>query len=218
MNLTPQALPQTFERSLTISVAVTAEAVASESVFVCSGALPEETCYELIIKLARGGYRSDPSSAPGCICSDECSDAPEDGYCDDGGPGSEYNRCPLGHDCRDCGPRVRDGSSGDICIEASRKDFVCPGKDCTRIGFPDTNSDEEPACRVSAGSSDWVPKRETPRYWGKPDEQCQEVPVVRDCTDLTPLPDCLHSCHSSKDFAKSHAWLPLFGRCSNLRR
>ena len=28
-----------------------------------------------------------------------------DGYCDDGGPGSEYGTCAYGTDCTDCGPR-----------------------------------------------------------------------------------------------------------------
>ena len=29
-----------------------------------------------------------------------------DGYCDDGGPGSQYSLCELGTDCADCGSRV----------------------------------------------------------------------------------------------------------------
>jgi len=30
-----------------------------------------------------------------------------DGHCDDGGPGAEFNQCPLGTDCEDCGVRQR---------------------------------------------------------------------------------------------------------------
>jgi len=30
-----------------------------------------------------------------------------DGSCDDGGPGAEFNQCPLGTDCEDCGVRQR---------------------------------------------------------------------------------------------------------------
>ena len=34
-----------------------------------------------------------------------------DGYCDDGGPGSDFSVCALGTDCGDCGPRVSQGDS-----------------------------------------------------------------------------------------------------------
>lgn len=37
-------------------------------------------------------------------CRNSCYDA-KDSYCDDGGYGSEYDRCELGSDCDDCGPR-----------------------------------------------------------------------------------------------------------------
>jgi len=37
-------------------------------------------------------------------CSETCIDAKDD-FCDDGGPGSYTNRCALGTDCTDCGPR-----------------------------------------------------------------------------------------------------------------
>lgn len=38
------------------------------------------------------------------ICENTCSYA-FDGDCDDGGPGSDFNLCPLGSDCNDCGVR-----------------------------------------------------------------------------------------------------------------
>ncbi|KAL1515912.1 hypothetical protein AB1Y20_002526 [Prymnesium parvum] len=38
-------------------------------------------------------------------CTDACSGVASDGDCDDGGPGSEYDFCPLGDDCTDCGER-----------------------------------------------------------------------------------------------------------------
>lgn len=41
---------------------------------------------------------------PGTSCSNECPFA-GDGACDDGGPGSEFDLCPLGTDCDDCGQR-----------------------------------------------------------------------------------------------------------------
>jgi len=43
-------------------------------------------------------------------CSDSCMFA-YDGWCDDGGPGSEYSDCTLGTDCGDCGPRSGTTSS-----------------------------------------------------------------------------------------------------------
>lgn len=49
------------------------------------------------------------SSAPpppaGSLCTDTCRDA-GDGWCDDGGEGSDYSICALGTDCGDCGPRA----------------------------------------------------------------------------------------------------------------
>jgi hypothetical protein len=37
-------------------------------------------------------------------CDETCIDAKDD-FCDDGGPGSYTNRCAIGTDCTDCGPR-----------------------------------------------------------------------------------------------------------------
>ena len=39
------------------------------------------------------------------LCSNTCSDA-DDGWCDDGGPGSSFQVCSFGSDCIDCGPRA----------------------------------------------------------------------------------------------------------------
>jgi hypothetical protein len=38
------------------------------------------------------------------LCTDTCSYA-GDGDCDDGGPNSDFDLCPYGTDCTDCGPR-----------------------------------------------------------------------------------------------------------------
>lgn len=38
-------------------------------------------------------------------CRNSCRLNANNGYCDDGGYGSEYDRCELGTDCDDCGPR-----------------------------------------------------------------------------------------------------------------
>ena len=51
-------------------------------------------------------------------CNDDCRFA-NDGDCDDGGPGSDYDLCDFGSDCGDCGTRYAyDGDSG--CSVAGR--------------------------------------------------------------------------------------------------
>ncbi len=62
---------------------------------------------------ARDGSAPAPAPAPtpttgAAGCSDTCWWA-GDGFCDDGGPGSEYAACDYGTDCTDCG--ARDGSA-----------------------------------------------------------------------------------------------------------
>ena len=51
-------------------------------------------------------YPQAPPPAPACTsgCCETCQYA-SDGYCDDGGSGSEYSDCSLGSDCTDCGSR-----------------------------------------------------------------------------------------------------------------
>eukprot|EP00966_Prymnesium_polylepis_P124523 2880079-Prymnesium_polylepis.1 len=39
------------------------------------------------------------------LCSESCA-YPEDGLCDDGGSGSQYDACDYGSDCTDCGARA----------------------------------------------------------------------------------------------------------------
>ena len=52
-----------------------------------------------------------PSPPPPDIATGDCVDDPDacvytgDGDCDDGGPGNDYDLCPFGTDCTDCGPR-----------------------------------------------------------------------------------------------------------------
>ena len=38
------------------------------------------------------------------LCTNTCRFA-DDGECDDGGPGADYDLCEYGSDCIDCGPR-----------------------------------------------------------------------------------------------------------------
>ena len=44
-----------------------------------------------------------PAEVP--ICEESCH-YPADAFCDDGGPGSQYNICSFGSDCSDCGTRL----------------------------------------------------------------------------------------------------------------
>ena len=68
----------------------------------CWSIIGEELCY---ISAAYVG------SGTCADCQQTCStDWLNDGECDDGGPGSSYSECPLGHDCADCG--VRDEALG----------------------------------------------------------------------------------------------------------
>ncbi len=46
-----------------------------------------------------------PVADSGELCTNSCIDWASDLYCDDGGPGSEYDLCSLGSDCADCGSR-----------------------------------------------------------------------------------------------------------------
>ena len=51
------------------------------------------------------------------LCFDGCYHT-SDGFCDDGGPGSEYSDCALGHDCTDCGDSERAPSPPAPCVDA----------------------------------------------------------------------------------------------------
>ncbi len=45
----------------------------------------------------------DEAGGPIAICEDRC--GYRNGYCQDGGPGSDYADCTIGTDCEDCGVR-----------------------------------------------------------------------------------------------------------------
>ena len=46
-----------------------------------------------------------PPPPPAGTCTDSCN-FPNDGSCDDGGPGAEFTLCSFGTDCNDCGDRM----------------------------------------------------------------------------------------------------------------
>jgi hypothetical protein len=84
-------------------------------------------------------------------CSNTCGTS-FDNECDDGGPNSLYDLCPLGTDCSDCGPRSGSGSGGastTLCSDSCATSFdtecddggpgalydLCPlGTDCSDCG------------------------------------------------------------------------------------
>lgn len=53
-----------------------------------------------------------PTPMPSALCSNTCEFA-NDGDCDDGGPGHDFDLCALGTDCGDCGPRSPTTPAGD---------------------------------------------------------------------------------------------------------
>eukprot|EP00966_Prymnesium_polylepis_P053948 1247070-Prymnesium_polylepis.1 len=87
------ALDSYFQQVLTVRVAVAAAAVASRCTFEGQSIAPPPP-------------PSGPAGEVTCRCEETCFNAPVDGYCDDGGPGSEYSVCALGSDCADCGTRA----------------------------------------------------------------------------------------------------------------
>jgi len=66
---------------------------------------------QLTARLGSVGMQADALLAErGYTCSNTCKGHSTDGWCDDGGLGSEYSLCDLGTDCTDCG--VRGGGGG----------------------------------------------------------------------------------------------------------
>ena len=69
-----------------------------------------------------------------CIWTDEegnSRDKSQNGYCDDGGPGSAYSFCSLGTDCTDCGVR---GDREDECETKCGSDPTCFAYDVSTDG------------------------------------------------------------------------------------
>ena len=66
-----------------------------------------------------GGGGGDPTM----ICTNSCEFA-NDGECDDGGEGADFDECSLGTDCGDCGPRTVDTNTGTADAGSGQG---CPG-------------------------------------------------------------------------------------------
>ena len=88
---------EAFVHTLKVEVGVTAAALGSRSSYLPDEAIPASPPPPAL------------STYANCTCLETCEvngySAASDGFCDDGGPGSEYSMCRLGSDCHDCGPR-----------------------------------------------------------------------------------------------------------------
>merc|ERR1719150_198518 len=88
----------------------------------------------------------------------------EDGRCDDGGVGSVSSACPLGSDCKDCGPRPvnPDGAavSIDVTYYANVADCISQvgaiGAEAISSTFPATPEDDAVCIATGDASSDLV--------------------------------------------------------------
>ena len=68
------------------------------------------------------------------VCNESCS-FDDDGDCDDGGPGADYNLCDYGSDCIDCGARPDLSDVGGICDNTcSYNDGVCNDGGSSSLG------------------------------------------------------------------------------------
>ena len=84
------------------------------------------------------------------ICSNTCEYA-DDGDCDDGGPGSDYDLCDYGTDCNDCGPRPPIENDEIICTDTCEH---ANDGDCDD-GGPDSDYD---LCDYGTDCSDCGPR------------------------------------------------------------
>ena len=84
-----------------------------------------DTCY---VSIADGGVPHFDDHSTSAV-----HDYNGDGICDDGGPGSKYESCTLGGDCKDCGPRLVGPSCSNECSLSYPADGLCddggPGAD-----------------------------------------------------------------------------------------
>ena len=87
-----------------------------------SNKMPSRTRRLLVAALLCTGIH-DCCAAPVYLCSETCGHRDE-GVCEDGGEGSKYSDCPLGTDCKDCGPRFDWGTD---CFNSCSlaKDTTC---------------------------------------------------------------------------------------------
>ena len=91
-----------------------------------------------------------------CACSDACVYS-QDGVCDDGGEGAEYNTCGVqGIDCTDCGSRCdiddEDDSDDDVASPPSTSRRLLFGASGGELGVADYGEQEEVAAAAAMES------------------------------------------------------------------
>jgi hypothetical protein len=77
------------------------------------------------------------------VCENTCysssgSDWNNDGYCDDGGPNSDFNICPFGTDCGDCG--TRETSGGTTILGVAGMDAKIDSRDRVQVAYTEEGS------------------------------------------------------------------------------
>jgi hypothetical protein len=144
--------------------------------------------------LACGGAANTPGgddgSSGGDLCTNTCEFA-NDGECDDGGPGADFDDCAYGSDCRDCGPRPPQGGTCtcDVtsgCDQGCVCDPDCGGQalgaDCS-CGGADVCSDTN----CASGTCLWLDGSEA--YCS---QQCGTCPGGFECVDFVGLGSYCH--------------------------
>jgi hypothetical protein len=144
---------------------------------------------------------SEPDTDPpdlDLVCDDSCLFS-ADGYCDDGGCGSDYDVCDFGSDCTDCGVR---SLSGGFCGDGVVTDCeVCDGADlgglsCASYGLTGTLSCLGSCDGYSTSSCGGVYTcDDTCTFYadgqcddGGPDSDWSVCDLGTDCTDCGPWP------------------------------
>lgn len=89
------------------------------------------------------GYESAalPNNDAVVSCSDACGYDNAwvgDGYCDDGGPGSDFSVCSLGTDCTDCGERYSEGDARRLGVAGM--DAKVDGQNRVQVAFTEEGS------------------------------------------------------------------------------
>jgi hypothetical protein len=115
------------------------------------------------------------------LCDDTCLDA-NDGDCDDGGPGSDFDLCDLGTDCGDCGLRsvTDDEVICDDGLDNDRDSLI----DCEDI---DCRFDVEAGCAEAA--CDDGADNDNDGFIDCVDDDCEDAPVCNP-ENLCELGDC----------------------------
>ena len=103
-----------------------------------------------LLDVARGKQGGGAASSLTDLCDNTCpghGDISSDGYCDDGGPGSEDSLCQLGTDCNDCAADARGSSRqlrGFVLLPPCSMSFSLSARDFCLAGGPRVYSPPPP--------------------------------------------------------------------------